>query len=134
MAVEAEHGRQQGERREHGEQHDERGPERDPVQEGEAEREHAEQGDTDRQAGDEDGPTGGVEGADDSLFGAAPGEQLAAVAVHDKQGVVHSHTQRDQLGQLCGELGHAEGVRQDADERRPDPDGHHCGQQGEEGA
>ena len=56
VAVEAEHGGQQGERREHREQDDERGPERDPVEEGEAEGEHAEQGDADRQAGDEDGP------------------------------------------------------------------------------
>ena len=134
VAIEAEHGGQQGERREHREQDDERGPERDPVEEGEAEREHAEQGDTDRQAGDEDGPPGGVEGTDHGLFGAATGEQLAAVAIHDEQGVVHSHTECDQFGQLRGELGDAERVGEDADERRPDPDGYHRGQQGEQGA
>ena len=56
------------------------------------------------------------------------------MAIHDEQGVVHAHTECDQLGQLRGELGDAEGVGEDADERRPDPDGHHRGQQGEQGA
>ena len=98
---EAEHGRQQGERRGHHEKHGGDRPDRQPLEEWELKDEQSEQRDDDRGAGEKHGPTRGGKRGRHRRTGLAAFEQPLPVAGDDEQGVVDSHPQPDH-GQHLG--------------------------------
>ena len=117
LPLEAEQGRQQGQRGEHRDQDRQRRGDGDAVQERELQDEHAEQRDAHGRAGEEHGATGGVDRRDDGVFRTQAAFQSLSTSRHDEERVVDAHAQSDERTQNGRKGGDGEPVTEQR--RRP---------------
>ena len=115
-AEEAQHGRQQGQRRQHGQADHERDCHGHAGQGGVRQGEQPQQRGAYGQPGQQHSAAGGVERGDGGVLGCLPGEQLVAVPADDEQRVVHAHAERHEEGDLGHPARDRDGVREDVDD------------------
>ena len=112
VLLEAEQGGQECQGRKHRDQHRERGGDGDAVEEREPQDQHAEQRDTHGNAGEEHGPSGGVDCRDNRVLDAHSTLQTLAAARDDEERVINTDAQSNERAENRRELGDVEPVAQ----------------------
>ena len=122
FAGETQQGGQQDDRGDHRAQHGDGDADAQPTNPSDPDEQQTEQRHHDSDAGEDDGPAGGVHRGDRRHTGRTAGVKSLAVAGDDEQGVVDTDAEPDHRPQECGEVGDLDDVAEDDDQTQPGPD------------